>query len=94
MLIRSISKLYDTSSSVSGSLRLCSTGAPVGFSVLENRILGSGDPITSMAPILNQWVEEGRDVTHPVLKRLIIRLSHYHRFEHALQVTNQLTFSL
>lgn len=71
---------------VSGSLRMYSTETPISFSALENRILKSGDPRTSMAPILNQWIEQGRQVTQPVLKRIINRLANYGRFTHALQV--------
>ncbi|WJX69256.1 hypothetical protein P8452_53528 [Trifolium repens] len=63
------------------------TETSIGFSALENRIFKNGDPRTSITPILNQWVEQGREVTQPVLHRIITRLANYRRFSHALQVS-------
>ncbi|KAK7290904.1 hypothetical protein RIF29_05677 [Crotalaria pallida] len=92
MLIRSRCKLFDIFR-VSGYSFCYSTQALVSSSspfssVLENRILKSGDPRTSMIPILNQWVEEeSRYITHSELQNLIMRLSQFRRFTHALQVS-------
>ncbi|CAI8592610.1 unnamed protein product [Vicia faba] len=83
---RSITKTLNPSI-VSRSIRMYTTETRIGFSALENRILKSGDPKTSMVPILNQWIEQGRDVPQPVLKRIITRLANYRRYTHALQVS-------
>jgi hypothetical protein len=85
MLIRSIKKTLNTTKSVP-SLQMYTTETSIGFSALENRILKNGDPKTSITPILNQWVEQGREVTQPVLHRIVTRLANYRRFSHALQV--------
>ncbi|GAU27160.1 hypothetical protein TSUD_104690 [Trifolium subterraneum] len=86
MLIRSLNKTLNTYS-VPRFLQMYNTETSIGFSALENRILKNGDPRTSMTPILNQWVEQGREVTQPVLQRIITRLANYRRFSHALQVS-------
>lgn len=88
MLIRSKCKFFDMSF-LSNSPRLYSTETQPqrNFSALETHILRSGSPQSSMVPILNQWIEEGRDVTRPVLTRIISRLTDHRRFTHALQVT-------
>ncbi|XP_045800707.1 pentatricopeptide repeat-containing protein At2g20710, mitochondrial-like [Trifolium pratense] len=86
MLIRSINKTLNTYS-VPRFLQMYTTKTSIGFSALENRILKNGDPRTSMTPILNQWVEQGKEVTRPVLHRIITRLANYRRFSHALQVS-------
>ncbi|XP_061357668.1 pentatricopeptide repeat-containing protein At2g20710, mitochondrial-like [Gastrolobium bilobum] len=86
MLIRSRCKLFDIFRV--GSLPLYSTEAVVSSPpALEKRILESGNPKISMVPILNQWVEEGKDVTQPQLQRIITQLSNFRRFTHALQVS-------
>ncbi|KAK7324718.1 hypothetical protein VNO77_28514 [Canavalia gladiata] len=53
---------------------------------VENRVLGTRNPRTSIAPILKQWIEEGADVTQPQLQSLVTRLCLSRRFTHALQV--------
>jgi len=60
---------------------------------LEDRVLKVGDPVSPMGPILNQWVEEGREVTYFQLRGLVHRLSQSRRFTHALQVISPSTFS-
>ncbi|KAK7272369.1 hypothetical protein RJT34_28910 [Clitoria ternatea] len=85
MLTRARCKLLKNGGvSGNGSFGLYSTEASLS---LENQLLRIVDPRTSIVPILNQWVEEGRDVTQSVLTRLVIRLSRIHRFSHALQVS-------
>ncbi|XP_057455494.1 pentatricopeptide repeat-containing protein At2g20710, mitochondrial-like [Lotus japonicus] len=88
MLLRSRWKQHFNMSLVSRPFPLYySTEAPVDFSALETRVLKSGDPRTPMAPILNQWVEGGGDITQIQLQRLITRLAYFRRFTHALQVS-------
>ncbi|KAE9457639.1 hypothetical protein C3L33_10459, partial [Rhododendron williamsianum] len=54
---------------------------------LFNRISVAGDPRVSMLPILDQWVERGRNVDLYEIKALIKHLREYKRFNHALQVS-------
>ncbi|XP_019429637.1 PREDICTED: pentatricopeptide repeat-containing protein At2g20710, mitochondrial-like isoform X1 [Lupinus angustifolius] len=94
MMFRSRCKLVNISRFYVSSFYSTQTMSSFSFpSVLENRILMSGDPRTSMVPILNKWVEEekGRDITQSELQHLIRRLSHFRRFNHALQVSEWMT---
>jgi len=50
------------------------------------RISRAGDPIIPMTPILNQWIQEGRDVNHSELQFFIKQLRTRRRFKQALQV--------
>ncbi|KAI8551689.1 hypothetical protein RHMOL_Rhmol06G0205700 [Rhododendron molle] len=54
---------------------------------LFNRISVAGDPRVSMLPILDQWVERGRNVDLYEIKALIKHLREYKRFNHALQLS-------
>ncbi|XP_027347449.1 pentatricopeptide repeat-containing protein At2g20710, mitochondrial-like [Abrus precatorius] len=51
------------------------------------RISKAEDPTMPMAPILDQWVEEGRDIKHSQLQFFVNQLRRYRRFNHALQVS-------
>ncbi|TKY48858.1 Pentatricopeptide repeat-containing protein mitochondrial [Spatholobus suberectus] len=85
MLIRSRCKLLEMCGvSRFGSLGMCPTES---VESLENRVLKIGDPVSPVGPILNQWVEEGRELNQPQLQDLIFRLSQSRRFTHALQVS-------
>ncbi|KAF3444142.1 hypothetical protein FNV43_RR13832 [Rhamnella rubrinervis] len=54
---------------------------------LYSRISRSGNPRVSIVPVLNQWVEEGRDLKQAKLQKIIRQLRKYHRFRHALQIS-------
>ncbi|KAK7257443.1 hypothetical protein RIF29_31432 [Crotalaria pallida] len=51
------------------------------------RISRAGDPNIPVTSVLNQWIQEGRDVVHSDLKFFIKQLRSYRRFSHALQVS-------
>lgn len=61
-----------------------SSSGPVDSLLL--RISRSGHPTSSMATILDQWLEQGRHVKYSELQRFIRQLRKYRRFTHALQV--------
>lgn len=71
------SKLYYSTSSVTGIRDDDS---------LYRRLSPVGDWSESMVPILNQWVQEGRDVNKPALQLIIKQLRRYKRYKHALEV--------
>ncbi|KAL5715535.1 hypothetical protein ACHQM5_017342 [Ranunculus cassubicifolius] len=54
---------------------------------LQSRIIPAGEPWVSMVPILNQWVEEGNNVTKGDIVSIIKRLRGFKRFKHALQIS-------
>ncbi|XWS54191.1 hypothetical protein CRYUN_Cryun10bG0068500 [Craigia yunnanensis] len=54
---------------------------------LHTRIFRAGDPKASIVPVLNQWLEEGKQIKQPALQFLIRRLRSFRRFKHALQVS-------
>ncbi|ESW21850.1 hypothetical protein PHAVU_005G104300 [Phaseolus vulgaris] len=87
MLIRSRCKLLKFFGiSVSGSLGMCMYTTESVLASLENRVMKVGDPVSPVSSILNQWVEEGREVTYFQLHGLVHRLSQSRRFSHALEV--------
>ncbi|KAJ1389744.1 Tetratricopeptide-like helical domain superfamily [Sesbania bispinosa] len=51
------------------------------------RISRARDPNVTMTRLLDQWVEEGRDIKHSELQFLVKQLRTYRRFNHALQVS-------
>lgn len=57
---------------------------------LYRRLSPMGDWSESMVPILNQWVQEGRDVNKPALQLIIKQLRRYKRYKHALEVSSLL----
>ncbi|TQD78659.1 hypothetical protein C1H46_035764 [Malus baccata] len=77
---------------ISGSSRalFCSIEAAASsqppFEPLYIRISRAGNPRVSVAPILNQWVEEGRDVKKWELQSFIKLFRKYRRYSHALQI--------
>lgn len=54
---------------------------------LFTRISRAGDPIIPMTPILNQWIQEGRDIKQSELQFFIKKLRSYRRFNQALQIS-------
>ncbi|PON32427.1 Pentatricopeptide repeat [Parasponia andersonii] len=52
---------------------------------LYRRISRLGNPKISMTPVLNQWVEQGKDVNASELHKIIKQLRKYRRFTQALQ---------
>ncbi|WCJ34112.1 Pentatricopeptide repeat-containing protein At2g20710 mitochondrial [Euphorbia peplus] len=58
---------------------------------LYHRISSVGDWKTSMEPILDRWVEEGRSVNKKGLKAIISELRYYKRYTHALQISMWMT---
>ncbi|KAJ1389746.1 Tetratricopeptide-like helical domain superfamily [Sesbania bispinosa] len=51
------------------------------------RISRAGDPNFPVTRLLDQWVEEGRDIKHSELQFFVKQLRVYRRFNHALQVS-------
>ncbi|KAM0960453.1 hypothetical protein ACFX2I_025394 [Malus domestica] len=78
---------------ISGSSRalFCSIEAtassPPPFEPLHVRISQAGNPRVSIVPILNQWVEEGRDVKKWELQSFIKLFRKHRRYSHALQIS-------
>ncbi|KAH7533328.1 pentatricopeptide repeat-containing protein At2g20710, mitochondrial [Ziziphus jujuba] len=64
---------------------LSSSSPPVDS--LYDRISRIGNPRVSIVPVLNQWVEQGRDVKQAQLQKIIRQLRKYRRFTHALQIS-------
>lgn len=50
-----------------------------------------GDPDTSIVPILDQWIREGRKVDKDSLDIIIKSLKKYNRFKHALEISEWMT---
>ncbi|XP_023531849.1 pentatricopeptide repeat-containing protein At2g20710, mitochondrial-like [Cucurbita pepo subsp. pepo] len=50
------------------------------------RVSQAGDPRISIVSVLDQWVEEGREVKQSDLQKLIKQLRRFRRFNHALQL--------
>lgn len=68
------------------TLRLLhSTSTPT--DTLYHRISRAGDPIIPMTPILDQWIQEGRDINHSELQFFIKQLRTRRRFKQALQIS-------
>ncbi|KAJ7975940.1 Pentatricopeptide repeat-containing protein [Quillaja saponaria] len=83
-----------------GNLKLYSTAARPGLrrkswknplNELYRRISPVGDRRVSIVPILDQWVEEGRDVNKFSLTVMIKELRYYKRYDHALQISMWMT---
>lgn len=85
MLIGSRCKLVKTFG-VSG-LGSLATHSRECVETLESRVLKYGNPSSAVRPILNQWVEEGGELTQPQLHNLVFLLSQSLRFSHALEVS-------
>ncbi|KAL5581792.1 hypothetical protein UlMin_014234 [Ulmus minor] len=51
------------------------------------RISKLGDPRNSIVPVLDKWVEEGRDIKKEELQRMIKQFRKFRRFSHALQMS-------
>ncbi|XP_042519420.1 pentatricopeptide repeat-containing protein At2g20710, mitochondrial-like [Macadamia integrifolia] len=54
---------------------------------LYRRISPVGDPNVPIAPVLNQWIEEGRTVSKRELQSIVKQLRDYRRYNHALEVS-------
>ncbi|XP_047325850.1 pentatricopeptide repeat-containing protein At2g20710, mitochondrial-like [Impatiens glandulifera] len=55
---------------------------------LYRRISPIGDSSASITPVLEQWVQEGRDVDEHALRRIIKELTRYGRYKHALELSH------
>ncbi|KAF5726385.1 hypothetical protein HS088_TW22G00063 [Tripterygium wilfordii] len=72
--------------------RFCSTkvieqsSAPIEDN-LYRRISGAENWVGSMAPVLDQWLEEGKEVKQSELRKFIQQLRKYRRFRHALEIS-------
>ncbi|KAJ1389745.1 Tetratricopeptide-like helical domain superfamily [Sesbania bispinosa] len=51
------------------------------------RMSRAGDPNISVTPLLDQWVQEGRDIKHSELQFFVKQLKANRRFHHALEVS-------
>uniref|UniRef100_A0A5B7CCI5 Pentatricopeptide repeat-containing protein n=1 Tax=Davidia involucrata TaxID=16924 RepID=A0A5B7CCI5_DAVIN len=76
--IRRVS-LYSTTATVTAPKKSRDT--------LYRRISPIGDPRVSIVPVLDQWIEEGRDVNKDGLHSIIKELRSFRRFKHALEVS-------
>ncbi|KAI7992051.1 Pentatricopeptide repeat-containing protein [Camellia lanceoleosa] len=54
---------------------------------LYRRISPLGQPTASIVPVLDRWIEEGRNVSKEQLQHLVKELRRYSRFRHALEVS-------
>ncbi|KAK4846584.1 hypothetical protein QYF36_019489 [Acer negundo] len=54
---------------------------------IYSRISRAGHPTNSMTAILEEWLEQGRDLKRSVLQGLVKQLRKYNRSGHALQVS-------
>ncbi|CAB4303866.1 unnamed protein product [Prunus armeniaca] len=57
------------------------------FETLYHRISRAGNPRVSIVPVLDQWIEEGRDVNKSELQSFVKMLRKYRRYSHALQIS-------
>ncbi|KAK0590291.1 hypothetical protein LWI29_025038 [Acer saccharum] len=64
-----------------------STSHPDPADTIYRRISKAGYPTNSMAAILDQWLEQGRDLKQSDLQGLVKMLRRYNRYGHALQVS-------
>ena len=64
----------------------CFIRKPVKRNCLHSRINAIGHPSCSVAPVLQQWVKEGKNVNEFQLQRIIRDLRARRRFGHALEV--------
>lgn len=55
------------------------------------RISPLGDPDISLAPVLDKWVEEGKNVKQPELQRIIRDLRSRKRYNHSLEVSTSIS---
>ncbi|KAK2968492.1 hypothetical protein RJ640_030103 [Escallonia rubra] len=58
---------------------------------LYRRISLVGAPTDSVVPILDQWVQEGRNVDKRRLRDMIRELKFYRRYKHALEISRWMT---
>ncbi|GAB2262943.1 hypothetical protein Droror1_Dr00003940 [Drosera rotundifolia] len=80
-----LSRIYTTLSFSSSSAS--SSAAAAGDDSLYQRLSRAGNPRTSMVPILEQWLQEGRSVNQDELRFLVTRLRKFRRYIHALQIS-------
>lgn len=76
---------YTTTETTTVSSSSTSSSAPAVDS-LYGRISRARNPRISIIPVLNQWVDQGRDLKQAELQKIIRQLRKYRRFSHALQV--------
>ncbi|KAF5726386.1 pentatricopeptide repeat-containing protein [Tripterygium wilfordii] len=59
------------------------------FALIEDNLYRriSGAEISSIVPVLKQWLEEGKEVEQSELRKFIKQLRKYRRFRHALQIS-------
>ncbi|CAN1774968.1 Pentatricopeptide repeat-containing protein At4g21705, mitochondrial [Linum perenne] len=69
------------------SIRSLRVGATRAGSELFSRISPLGDPATSLAPLLDQWVEEGKQIKYFDLQRIVRQLRSCKRYSQALEVS-------
>ncbi|KAK7312799.1 hypothetical protein VNO77_36942 [Canavalia gladiata] len=86
-LIASRWKLYAINSDAFRLFHSSSSSSSTPTDSLLLRIWRAGHPSILMAPILNRWLEEGRDIRHSELQVLVNHLRAYRCFNHALQVS-------
>ncbi|KAK8622739.1 hypothetical protein V6N13_117642 [Hibiscus sabdariffa] len=71
----------------------CLTPNPANRNDLHSIINAVGDPNFSVAPVLQQWVKEGRDIKQFQLQRIIRDLRSRRRYTHALEVSKWMSSS-
>ncbi|XVF70321.1 hypothetical protein PTKIN_Ptkin11bG0152400 [Pterospermum kingtungense] len=71
----------------------CFLQNPVRRNCLHSRINAIGRPSCSVAPVLQQWVKEGKTVNEFQLQRIIRDLRAHRRFGHALEVSKWMSSS-
>lgn len=65
---------------------------PSNLELFYRKISPMGDPNVSIVPVLDQWIEDGRNVEKSALLFMIKELRNYGRHTHALQVPFSLSF--
>ncbi|KAE8736388.1 putative pentatricopeptide repeat-containing protein [Hibiscus syriacus] len=58
---------------------------------LHTRVSRSGDPKSSVVPVLNQWLEEGKPMKQSTLQVIIRHLRSFRRYKHALEVSEYMS---
>ncbi|XP_022733679.1 pentatricopeptide repeat-containing protein At4g21705, mitochondrial-like [Durio zibethinus] len=71
----------------------CFKSNPVKRNNLHSRINSIGDPSCSVAPVLQQWVKEGKNVNEFQLQPIIRDLRARRRYSHALEVSKWMSSS-
>ncbi|KAM2269180.1 hypothetical protein TB2_046927 [Malus domestica] len=83
---RRVNAISGSSCALFCSIKAAASSQPP-FEPLYIRISRAGNPRVSVVPILNQWVEEGRDVKKWELQSFIKLFRKYRRYSHALQIS-------